>query len=440
MDPLHLGLQVSAAYGVHRPLDRMKVIVIGAGIVGVSSALRALEHGHEVTIVDKQAPGQGASYGNAGVLAAGSIVPVTVPGLVAKVPRMLMDPLSPLYLRWRYLPALVPWLIRYLSHANRDRASYIADHMAPLVAESREEHLSLASDSEAARHIRVIPYAFAFADRASFESDPFGFDLRRRHGIRWMELEGAAVHEAEPALSQHYQFLARFDEHHGVIDSPGEYVQALARHFASLGGKVLREEVLSFERAARGITGIKTTNSVHHADKVVIACGAWSAKLLSTIGIHVPLESERGYHVEFLDCSLTPQHALMIADGKFVVTPMSGRLRAAGLVEFGGLDAPPSPAPLRALKRKITEIFPGLEYADTREWLGHRPALPDSLPAIGEVPGYPGLIAAFGHHHVGLTSGPRTGRIVAQLIGGVRSNLDLRPYGLERFLGSRTQG
>ena len=147
----------------------------------------------------------------------------------------------------------------------------------------------------------------------------------------------------------------------------------------------------------------------------------------------MPLETERGYHIELHGVSVKPNHAMMVADGKFVVTPMRNRLRLAGLVEFGGLDAPPSPAPVKTLMKRAEIIFPGLTYESTTDWLGHRPAVADSLPVMGPVDGHPGLVLAFGHHHVGLTSGPRTGRLIADQIVGRTPNVDLTPYDVKRF-------
>ncbi|MEK9722722.1 MAG: FAD-dependent oxidoreductase, partial [Rhodospirillaceae bacterium] len=169
---------------------------------------------------------------------------------------------------------------------------------------------------------------------------------------------------------------------------------------------------------------------------VVVAAGAWSARLLKTIGLDIPLESERGYHIELKKASKQPSGALMVADGKFVATPMGDDLRLAGLVEFGGLDAGPSHAPIETLTRRAEIVFPGIEFEDRTEWLGHRPALPDSLPVMGPVDAHPGLYLAFGHQHVGLTCGPRTGRLIADMIVGNRLNVDMTPYSVARFLKS----
>ena len=152
------------------------------------------------------------------------------------------------------------------------------------------------------------------------------------------------------------------------------------------------------------------------------------------LGIKTPLESERGYHLEFMDAAdPMPRCPVMVTTGKFVATPMEGRLRCAGVVEFGGLEAGPSAAPLALLKRQFSRSFPSVTYGEVVEWMGHRPAPIDSLPFLGEVPGAAGAYCAFGHHHVGLTAGPKSGRLIADLIEGKRLNLDMAPYRVERF-------
>ena len=409
------------------------VAVIGAGIVGVSTALRLLRHGRDVVLVDRLEPGEGASFGNAGVLASSSIIPVTVPGLMTKVPSMLLDPLGPLYLRWSYLPRMAPWLLKYLGNATERGVRHVAANMAPLVADSLFEHLRLAEGTAAKARIKTVPYAFVFPDRAAFEADTLGWGLRKEHDIPWEVLEGDAVREAEPELAPKYGCLVRLAHQHGIIDVPGDYIKDLARAFADGGGRIVTAGVTGFLRDGERITSLATEAGDIDAETVVVAAGAWSARLLKTLGIDVPLETERGYHIELHGVSVKPNHAMMVADGKFVVTPMRNRLRLAGLVEFGGLDAPPSPAPVKTLMKRAEIIFPGLTYESTTDWLGHRPAVADSLPVMGPVDGHPGLVLAFGHHHVGLTSGPRTGRLIADQIVGRTPNVDLTPYDVKRF-------
>ena len=412
------------------------VCVVGAGIVGVATALNLRRLGRDVTLVDREEPGEGASFGNAGVLATSSIIPVTVPGLIKKVPAMLSDPLGPVYLKWGYIPKLLPWLFKYLKHCSADRVRYIADNMAPMVANSLDEHARLAEGTDAARRIQRIPYGFVFKNRATFEADTLGWGLRKKHGIPWTVIEGNDVRDAEPGLSPNYECLVEMAEQHGAIDLPGDYVKELAKALVAGGGHIVKSPVTGFLRTDRKITGVTTEAGNIHAGTVVVAAGAWSAQLLKSIGMHVPLETERGYHVQLMGSSVRLNRALMVADGKFVAPPMDDRMRLAGLVEFGGLDAGPSAAPINTLLKRAEIVFPGIEYDHHTEWLGHRPAVSDSLPVMGPVADHPGLVLAFGHHHVGLTAGPRAGRLIADLVCGNTPNIDLTPYAVERFTGT----
>ncbi len=175
-------------------------------------------------------------------------------------------------------------------------------------------------------------------------------------------------------------------------------------------------------------------NETVDCDSVILATGVWSGPLMQKLGIRVPLESERGYHMEFFNPSIVPAAPLMISSGKFVITPMEGRIRAAGVLEFGGLDLPASKAPFELLERAVRKTFPTLTFDRFETWMGHRPATSDSIPLIGEVSGSRGVYAGFGHHHVGLTGGPKTGRILAQLASGQKPNLDLASYSPMRFV------
>ncbi|MEO0671120.1 MAG: FAD-dependent oxidoreductase, partial [Pseudomonadota bacterium] len=220
---------------------------------------------------------------------------------------------------------------------------------------------------------------------------------------------------------------------HGRITDPGRYVKDLATSFEAGGGTVLRASVQDVLRDESGVTGIVTDVGQVHCDRLVVTAGVWSKGLASKLGIKTPLETERGYHIELYDPSLTPRAPTMIASGKFVLTPMEGRLRVAGLVEFGGLEAPPNAARSDMLLRAVRRAFPTLTFGETKTWMGHRPAPPDSIPYLGAVSSVSGAFVGYGHHHVGLTSGPRTGRVLANLIAGRTPNFDLAPYAAERF-------
>ncbi len=408
------------------------VVIVGAGIVGVSTALHLQRDGHQVTLIDKAGPAEGASYGNGGVLASCSMVPVTGPGLIRKAPGMLFSPNQPLFLKWRYLPRLMPWLARYLSHANAEDTRRIAAAVHGIVGDSLAEHQALARGTGAEKWIVPSDYLYIYNDRAHFQSDAFGWGIRKAHGFTWDELEGAVFHDYDPAFAPHLGFAVRLGNH-GRITDPGRYVKDLAAHVVAQGGRLITAAVEDIVRDGRRVTGVRAGGQTVPCDAVVIATGVWSGPLAKRLGLKVPLESERGYHVEFIEPSVMPRAPVMVASGKFVMTPMQGRLRAAGVVEFGGLKAGPSRAPLELLRRNVAAALPGLTFSDTREWMGHRPAPCDSIPVIGAVPGLDGAFTGFGHHHIGLTGGPKTGRLLAQMIGGRKPNIDVSPYSPARF-------
>lgn len=407
------------------------VLIVGAGIVGVSAALNLQRRGFRVTLADRQAPGEGASFGNGGILVPGGVVPVPVPGLARKAPGMLLRGKGPLFLRWGYLPTLLPWLRRYLANGRDDKVRKIAAALMPVVGDSLEEHESLSKGTAAADRIRRLPYLMAYRDRTAFEADRYGWNLRRAQGISWREYDGETVGELEPALGADYRFVAALEKSHGMVDGPGDYVKELAASFAGDGGVVLEAAFSGFERAGDTVTGGRFGDSIVQADRLLVAAGAWSARVLADLGVRIPLESERGYHTEYWQATGGPTQPVMLTDHKIVATPMSDRVRLAGLVEFGGLDAGPRQAPLRAV-RVATAAFPNLTWQRETEWLGHRPAPADSIPYIGAVPGHPRVFTAFGHHHVGLTGGARTGRLVAEMIDGAMPNIDMTPYAIGR--------
>ena len=415
--------------------QKKTVAVIGAGIVGVSTAIWLQRDGHDVMLIDRDGPAEGTSHGNGGVLASCSIVPVTVPGLLAKAPRMLFDPNKPLFLKWGYLPKLTPWLLKYLGHANAKDTARAAAALAPIVGDSLADHQALATGTGAEKWLVPSDYLFIYNDRKHFEGDAFGWGLRRQHGFQWTELEGKDFSDYDSAFAEDLDFAVRLTDH-GRITDPGQYVKDLAKHFESKGGRVIRATVIDLARENGRVTGVRTDTETLSCDAAVIATGVWSGPIAKKLGLNVPLESERGYHIELWEPSFMPRSPVMVVSGKFVATPMEGRLRLAGVVDFGGLEAEPSRAPFDLLRRNAKAAFPGMTWASETEWMGHRPAPADSIPVIGELPNLKGAFTGFGHHHIGLTGGPKTGRLLSQLISGRQPNVDLSPYSPARFAAS----
>lgn len=403
------------------------VVVIGAGIVGVATAIWLRRAGAQVTLIDREGPAAGASYGNAGILAAASVVPVTVPGLLAKTPGMLFDPMKPLFLRWSYLPRLAPWLRRYLAHGNKEAVERISLGLTELLGDTVDQHLSLAAGSGAARFVKPGDYLYGYASRKDHDADAYAWRLRARRGFAFEEMDAAGITAFDPALKDRFGYAVRCPGH-GMISDPGAYVSTLHAHLVEIGGQSLTATVQDIRIEQGRATGVVIEDGVIAADEVALTAGAWCGPIAKRLGVAMPLETERGYHIEFVNPSIELRGPVMVAAGKFVATPMEGRLRCAGVVEFGGLEAPPSEAPFRMVEKKARTIFPDLEYTEIRRWMGHRPATTDSLPVIGRAPAAANVWLGYGHQHVGLTGGPKTGRWLAQMIRGERLNVDLAPF------------
>jgi len=408
-------------------MKKKQIIVAGAGIVGVSCAIWLQRAGHDVTIIDRAGPASGTSHGNAGVLAAGAIIPVTTPGLIGRAPGMLFRRDAPLFLRWSYLPRLAPFLVRYLGYANDKHVDRYGAAMSQILHDTVDQHRALAGGTPAETYISTEDYCFGYATEKEFRSDAYGWNKRQAAGYVFDVIDGATFSKYDPIFGDAFHTVVRC-KNHGRISDPGKYVAALASHFVDQGGRLQITEILDVEVIDGAIAALVTAGGQMKADHIVFAMGPWSKKIAHKLGVKVPFESERGYHVEFINPSHMPKSPMMVAGGKFVLTPMLGRLRAAGVIEFGGLENGPGRGPIDMLKRQVARIFPDMRYDEVVEWMGHRPAPADSLPLIGANDPHNKSFSAFGHQHVGLTGGPKTGRVIADLICDKKPNLDLAPF------------
>lgn len=413
----------------------MQVIVVGAGITGVAAAEWLRRDGHKVTLIDRVPPGDArqTSFGNAGILARAAVVPVATPGIVAKVPRMLLDPDEPLFLRLSYLLRLMPWAVAFLRNSTPARVAAIAGAMAPLVTDSVDQHLALARGTPAEGMITQGPYVLLYRDRAAYAKDAPSWALKRAHGIEWAEWERKEIEAHDPEIAPGFRFAAALPDH-GWIASPSCYVAALADFFAAQGGSVREAEVVDIHPTeAGGASVILAGGEALAADRVVLAAGVWAGRLAERLGHKVLMEAERGYHAMLSGPSHLPPSPIMVEDAKTVATPMADGLRFAGVAEFAGIDGTEGEAPVALIRKQIRRLFPGLSWEGETVWMGRRPTTADSLPLIGASPRAPGIVFAFGGQHLGLTMGPRLGRMAAGLVAGAGSNLDLAPYRVERF-------
>ncbi|HEX6103053.1 MAG TPA: FAD-binding oxidoreductase [Alphaproteobacteria bacterium] len=412
--------------------EQPHILIAGAGFVGLSTALYLQREGARVTLLDPNGPGEGASKGNAAVLAVDSVLPVAMPGVLKDVPGMLLDPLGPLAIRWSYLPRIAPWLVRFVAASRRSRVEEIAAALRPLLASAIDAWLPLAETAGVPDMIRRTGWLSLYETDESFRKAQWGLELQRRLGVKVELLRAEEIRQAEPTLAPIYKHGVIHPENAYVLD-PWRLAQRLAETVQRQGGRIERRALTGFTfRDGRPVAG-RTAEGEIDFDAVVVAAGAWSRPLARALGRDVPLDTERGYHMTLPNPGMMPRRPLYSGDHSFAVTPLETGLRFAGTVELGGLDAPPNYDRAEKLLTHGRRMFPGLESGGASRWMGFRPSMPDSLPVIGPVPGLPNAVLAFGHGHLGLTLGAITGKLAAALALGRPPALDVTPYRAERF-------
>jgi len=413
-----------------------RVGVIGAGIVGVCAASWLQRDGHSVFLIDSGEPGRGASFGNAGCFNGSSVTPVAMPGVMWNVPRWLSDPLAPLALRWRYLPAIAPWLWRFARAGTPEKARAAARALRPLVGPTLEALKPLVSAAGAEHLVHRLGHLYVYRSAESREKDRFAWDLRRENGVEIDEFDADELRQLEPALSRDYVRGVLVREN-GHTSNPLELVKRLVEHFVRSGGELVRAQAYGFRLEDARLAAIETDVGELPAGVAIVCAGAHSKPLAAALGDKAPLETERGYHLMIREPEAMPRIPTADADGKFVATPMDTGLRFAGTVELAGLSAPPDWRRAHILLDQGRKMLPALAASYREEkisvWMGHRPSLPDSLPVLGPSSATPDVIYAFGHGHVGMTSAPMTGKIVADLVTGRPPSIDIRPFSAGRF-------
>ena len=410
---------------------RDRAVVIGAGIVGLCCAAHLQRDGWRVSLVDPGPPGEACSFGNAGMRSDGALLPVATPGVLWRVPGMLLDPMGPLAIRWRYLPRLTPWLLRFVRASGRARVERVAAELSSLIALARESYTPLIEAAGAGDLIRERGGLEVFESRQSFEAARWAIELRQRLGTP-IEIVGIdRIRQIEPALAPVHAGVYRSDMDHVI--NPLSLSRAIAAMIRRDGGEIMRAAARGVEMGEDGPRRVVTEAGAQEADLVVVAAGSWSRRLAAGLGARAPLDTERGYHVMLPDPGVEMRTPVKSAEGGFYMTPMELGLRVAGTDEFGGLDLPPNWDRVEAMLRRVRRLVPGLNEAGAEPWMGFRPSLPDSKPVISPVAGRPGVFLAFGHGHVGLTLGAITGRVVADMVAGRAPPVDMAPFSADRF-------
>jgi len=409
------------------------VTIIGAGIVGLACALSLQRDGHKVTLIDPRPPGTATSFGNAGAIVAGGVVPTSTPGLWRRVPRMLSDPMSALKVRWRYLPQLAPWLLRFLWAGRHSSALRIAGELWPLTSRAVEAHRALARDAGADDVLRPVGWLKVYRNQEEFDGTAYDRSLMDRVGARYEVLDADALRQLEPGLSRDFT-IGLFQPDAAFVSTPYALSQAYLNRFLARGGRLVTETVRRFDLGPTGPVRVVTDLAMHPVERLVIAAGAWSKPLVSQLSHAVPLDTERGYHLNLAwnDGVVLNRPTVIGAEG-FVLCPMRDGIRLTAGVELAGLNAAPDFRRIRALLPAAQRALPGLSGEVSREWLGFRPSTPDSKPVIARSPKWPGVFFAFGHGHMGLGLSGITGTLIADMVAGRTSDIPLEPYAIDRF-------
>lgn len=412
---------------------RSRVAVVGAGIVGLSAAVHLARRGRDVLLLDAAGPGEGASFGNAGLISVDACVPVALPGMLRNLPKWLLEPEGPLSVRPSYAARALPWLLKWVAAGrNLEVVRRSSAAMRALHRDAYDRYRELLGAETFRELFRQSGLVQVWSGTGISRAEEVARDLNRAAGVETQELGPDDLRQIFPGIAGATRGLLFPRNGHTV--SPARVTAALADALRAEGGELRRERVLKLIPREGGGWTLLTNLANHEAAAVVVAAGSWSARLVAPLGVPLPLETERGYHLELAGPSVSLRMPIIDKTRSFALTPMADGLRLAGTVEIAGLEAPPNEARAVALRRGAEALFPGLTAAAQRMWMGFRPTLPDSVPAIGPVPGRPGLMLAVGHGHTGMIGGPATGRLVAELLAGERPHIPPEPYGMQRFM------
>ena len=411
-------------------MKRKKIAIVGAGIVGISSGIYLAKRGCDVTLIDKDFKGKPASYGNASWLSSPSITPVLMPGMVKKIPKLLFSKDGPLFLRFPGFIKIIPFLLKYLTYANKNKVEHISKNLAYLLKDSVNEHKQLAEGTNATKWIEDSPFLFIYKNKNDFINDEYTWSLRKKHGFKLIEVEQEELRSLVPGLSSEYKFAIKIDNL-GYISNSQNYLDDLLDGFKSLGGKLIQDEVLDISEKEDLVQVVGREKSVLVED-IIISSGVYSDKFAKKFGVKVPIQSERGYHLELYETDINLKYPIMNGYLKLAITPRPKGIRFAGLVEFGSLNSNPNPKAFELLMRNANSMFPGIKFKTKQEWSGHRPSTVDSLPVIGSSSVNKKIHFGYGHHHIGLTGGPKTGKILSKTILRDNEKLDIESFNPSR--------
>jgi len=409
-----------------------QVTVVGAGIVGVCSALFLQREGFAVTLVEAGKLGEGTSFGNAGNVSPGAVVPYLVPGILREAPRWLFDAEGPLKVRPGYFLKALPWFLQAVKHSSVENALRTSRAMRELHGGSFEAYGELTRGTPAEALIDRCGQLYVSERDGHASGSQLAQFMREAAGIRAIAISGEQVREAEPTLAPIYRSGLLLPDN-GRVKNPHELTVLLAGELQRGGGRIVQARIDSFAMNGRKVNAFVSEGNSTPVERLVIAAGMGSRKLAAALGIAVPLEAERGYHITVHGSNVMPRVTVTNRDLSFACAPMTVGLRVAGTAEFAGEGSPPDWSRAELLKRQAKKMFPALELAHVSQWAGDRPSFPDGLPALGPAPGYDNAWFAFGNGHFGITAAPVMGKRIAEMVAGRQPAIDMQPYSPARF-------
>jgi D-amino-acid dehydrogenase len=410
----------------------MTTLVIGAGIIGTAIAHDLQKRGQQVVLIDRDAPGRGASFGNMASIAVTEFMPASRPSVWRQIPGWMMDPEGPVRVRPSYMPRLVPWFLRFIAASRPSKLRELEAQGAALCARALGDTLGLLRETGLENQISDEGCLSLYTDEAEFKADREHIEILERFGFAHEVIGRQAIRALEPELSDKIGLAVLFPQNRTMKD-PYKLVLALAERFTALGGRILAGEVTGIVRG-EGVREVALKDGRRlAADRVVICAGAFSAKLAKMLGEPIPLETERGYHTQIRTPGISMKHSIIWPARAFMVSPTAGGIRVGGTVEMAGLEAAPDYRRSKVTVKRAKEALPNLQCEDFTEWMGHRPALPDTVPILSASAKTKGVFYATGHGHLGLTYAATTARLMGDLITGAKPPVDLHPYRINRF-------
>lgn len=410
----------------------MVTVVVGAGIIGTAIAHDLQKRGRQVVMVDRETPGMGASFGNMASIAVTEFMPASRPSVWRQIPGWMLDPEGPVRVRPGYMPRLVPWFLRFIAASRPSKLRALEAEGAALCARALDDTLDLLRATGLTDQISDEGCLSLYTDEAEFRADRDHIEILERFGFAHRRLTGDQARELEPALAKSIGMAVLFPQSRSMKD-PYKLVLALAERFVGLGGRIERGEVVGFAKGEAIHEVVLKDGRRLAADEVVIAAGAFSHRLSALLGEPIPLETERGYHTQIMAPGIAMRHSIIWPARAFMVTPTAGGIRVGGTVEMAGLDAPPDYRRAKVTVRRAMTALPNLRAEGATEWMGHRPALPDTVPILSASVKTKGVYYATGHGHLGLTYAATTARLMGELVTGAKPSVDLHPYRINRF-------